>query len=176
MIAELPAWRGAGWRGRNVAAIATLAIVLPGIANLATRSQHSMQMKTLSIGTGRDRFYSFPARVEPIGEIINVVTDVLREKGEGQTLTVLPEGEFINYLARLPNPVPHAFFYAGATGNGREAQIVKELDRNPPYWILIITRDLFGYGIERYGEKPGSGRSEEHTSGLQSQSNLVCRL
>ena len=158
MIAELPTWLGAGWRGRNVAAIATLAIVLPGIANLATRSQHSMQMKTLAIGTGRDRFYSFPARVEPIGEIINAVTDVLPEKGQGQTLTVLPEGEFINYLARLPNPVPHAFFYAGATGNGREAQIVKELDRNPPYWILIITRDLFGYGIERYGEEPGSGQ------------------
>src|SRR2546427_8833696 len=27
-----------------------------------------------------------------------------------------------------------------------------------------------------YGGAPGSGRSEEHTSELQSQSNLVCRL
>ncbi len=158
MIGELPVWVGAGGRGRTVAVIATLAIVLPGIANLAKRSQHSMQLKTLAIGTGRDRFYSFPARLEPIGEIVNAVTEVLHEKGEGETLTVLPEGEFINYLARLPNPVPHAFFYAGATSNGREAEIVKELDRNPPYWILIISRDLMGYGIERYGEKPGSGQ------------------
>jgi len=158
MIGELPGWLRAGLRARNVAVMATLAIVLPGIAILAKRSQHSLQLRTFAIGTGRDRFYSFPARLEPVGEIINVVTDVLREKGEGETLTVLPEGEFINYLARLPNPLSHAFFYAGATSNGREAQIVKELDRNPPHWILIISRDLIGYGVERYGDKPGDGQ------------------
>jgi hypothetical protein len=157
MIGELPIWLGGGWRARGAAALATLAIVLPGIAILANRSQHSLELKTLAIGSGRDRFYALPGRMEPIGEIINAVTGVLREKGEGRTLTVLPEGEFINYLARLPNPVPHAFFYAGATSNGREARIVKELERTPPYWIVIISRDLIGYGIERYGEKSGSG-------------------
>src|SRR5688572_3364687 len=32
------------------------------------------------------------------------------------------------------------------------------------------------YGVEQYYHAPGKCRSEEHTSELQSQSNLVCRL
>src|SRR2546430_13366583 len=38
--------------------------------------------------------------------------------------------------------------------------------------------DAHGTRIQRlaYGEQLGSVRSEEHTSALQSQSNLVCRL
>jgi hypothetical protein len=109
------------------------------------------------VATGRDRFYCLPPQIDPLGEIINSVADALHEKGQGKTLIVVPEGECINYLARLRNPLPHAFFYAGATSDGRETQIVNELSRSPPYWIVIISRDLIGYGIERYGEKPGSG-------------------
>ena len=157
MMAELPVWFRAGSRGRIVAAVGTLIIVLPGIANLAMRSQHRYQSKTFAVASGRDRFYGHPPQTDPLGEIINSITDVLREKGQGETLTVLPEGEFINYLARLRNPLPHAFFYAGATSGGRETQVVNEMSRDPAYWIIIVSRDLIGYGIERYGEKPGSG-------------------
>jgi hypothetical protein len=157
MIAELPVWLRAGSRGRMVVVMGTLIMVLPGIANLVMRSQHRYLSKTFAVASGRDRFYCLPPQIDPLGEIINSIADVLRENGQGTTLTVLPEGEFINYLARLRNPLPHAFFYAGATSDGREKQVVNDLRRNPPYWIVIISRDLIGYGIERYGEKPGSG-------------------
>ena len=100
--------------------------------------------------------------MDPIGEIISAVTDVLREKGEGQTLTVLPEGEFINYLARLRNPLPHACFYIGAMETATDAEMVADLQARSPYWIVIISRDLIGWGIERYGEKPGSGEEILH--------------
>ena len=157
MIAELPVWFGAGFRGRMVAAVGTLIILLPGIANLAMRSQHRYLSKTFAVASGRDCFYSHPPQIDPLGEIINSIVDVLGEKGQGQTLTVLPEGECINYLARLRNPLPHAFFYAGATSGGRETQVVNGMSHTPPYWIVIISRDLGGYGIERYGEKLGAG-------------------
>src|SRR6266567_5303608 len=46
--------------------------------------------------------------------------------------------------------------------------------------VVPLQADLFDQGLERYGPRrgPSSGprRSEEHTSELQSQSNLVCRL
>jgi hypothetical protein len=157
MIAELPVCFRAGSRGQMVAAVGTLIIVLPGITNLAMRSQNRYRSKTFAVATGRDRFYCLPPQIDPLGEIINSVADALHEKGQGKTLIVVPEGECINYLARLRNPLSHAFFYAGATSDGRETQIVNELSRSPPYWIVIISRDLIGYGIERYGEKPGSG-------------------
>jgi hypothetical protein len=157
MIGELPVWFRAGSPGQMVVAMGTLIIVLPGITNLAMRSQHRYLSRTFAVASGRDRFYCLPPQIDPLGKIINSIADVLREKGQGKTLTVLPEGEFINYLARLRNPLPHAFFYAGATSGGRETQVVNDMSRSPPYWIVIISRDLVGYGIERYGEKPGSG-------------------
>jgi len=157
MIAELPAWFRAGSRGRLIAAVGTLIIVMPGVANLVMRSQHRYVSRTFAVATGRDRFYCLPPQIDPLGEIINSIADALHEKGQDKTLTVLPEGESINYLARLRNPVPHAFFYAGATSGGREREVVNDMSRIPPYWIVIISRDLGGFGIERYGEKPGSG-------------------
>jgi len=162
MVAELPTWLRANAAGYTLAAVATMVLVLPGVANLAHRSERGWALKTQAVGDGRDRFYCFPPQMDSIGEVVSAVTQALREKGESKSLTVLPEGEFINYLARLPNPVPHAFFYAGAISNGREAQLVNELEGKPPYWIVIISRDLFGYGIERYGEKTGSGREILH--------------
>ena len=79
------------------------------------------------------------------------------EKGEGKPLIVLPEGESINYFARLRNPVPHACFYKGAMETATEGEIVSDLEAHSPYWIVIISRDLIGWGTDRYGEKSGSG-------------------
>jgi len=157
MIGELPKWFRTGWHAAGVAAVGTLAVVLPGIANLAKRSQDALRLKTEAVASGRDRFYCFPAGMRSTGEIVNAVTDVLREKAGGETLTVLPEGESINYFARLRNPVPHACFYKGAMETQTEAELVTDLQKQSPYWIVIVSRDLIGWGIERYGEKSGSG-------------------
>ena len=158
MIGELPGWARKETGRSLVAAIATLALVIPGVANLAIRSERDWALKTEAIGTGRDRFYSFPEGMDAIGEIVDAVTGLLREKGGGETLTVLPEGESINYFARLRNPVAHACFYKGAMETQTESELVDDLKRRSPYWIVIISRDLIGWGIERYGEEPGSGQ------------------
>jgi hypothetical protein len=157
MIGELPNWFRKGWPGLVVAAIGTLTLVIPGIAILAIRSELALTLKTEVIGTGRDRFYSFPSKMDTIGEIVNDVIDVLRAKAGDETLTVLPEGESINYFARLRNPVPHACFYKGAMEASTESEVVADLQKQSPYWIVLISRDLIGWGIERYGEKSGSG-------------------
>jgi len=157
MIGELPMSLARGKTGWVVAVIATLALILPGIAKLAASSERGWALKTRAIGTGRDLFYAFPAATDSIGEIVDGVTQVLRAKASGQTLTVLPEGESINYFARLRNPVPHACFYKGAMETKTESELVVDLQKQPPDWIVIISRDLIGWGIERYGEKSGSG-------------------
>jgi hypothetical protein len=158
IIAELPEWLRAGRWGKMMATAAMLAIILPGIANLATRSQNALRLKTVAITEGRDRFYSFPPEMDSIGSVVNTVTAALREKASGETLTVLPEGESINYFARLRNPVPHACFYTGSMETQSEAELVDDLQSHSPYWIVVIRRDLIAFGIERYGEKSGSGK------------------
>ena len=157
MIGELPMSLRQGNAGSRLAIIATLVLIIPAIAKLAARSERAWASKTRPIGTGRDLFYAFPATADAIGEIVDGVTGVLREKASGNTLTVLPEGESINYFARLRNPVAHACFYNGAMETETESQLVADLEKQPPDWIVIISRDLIGWGIERYGEKSGSG-------------------
>src|SRR6266404_4021904 len=66
MIGELPNWfRTRSRQARALAAIATLAVVLPGTAKLAMRSQNALRLKTETVASGRDRFYCFPAGMDP---------------------------------------------------------------------------------------------------------------
>jgi hypothetical protein len=71
---------------------------------------------------------------------------------------VLPEGVMLNYLARKASPVAAWGFFSASTSEGREEQLVRELEQNPPERVVIVSRDLREYGIQRYGEKPGSGK------------------
>jgi hypothetical protein len=157
LLSELPLRLRFTQRGRAIVIIGTLALLIPAAVILTKRSQARLRSKTSLVGTGRDQFYTFPPEIDPTGEMVNVTTAALRKSPDARPLLVLPEGEMINYLARLPNPIPQCFFYAGVTAGGRERQIVKELETHPPYWVVIISRDLREYGISRYGEKAGSG-------------------
>ena len=65
----------------------------------------------------------------------------------------------LNYLTRKPSPVRPFFFFSAATSGGRELELVQELERKPPDWVIIISRDLSEYGIKRYGESPDRGRA-----------------
>src|SRR2546430_12634350 len=49
-------------------------------------------------------------------------------------------------------------------------------DANATMGALAGGKDVFGSHSEKSPRNPGRCRSEEHTSELQSQSNLVCRL
>ncbi|MFZ1074704.1 MAG: hypothetical protein WAO21_14860 [Verrucomicrobiia bacterium] len=154
LIGELPVRLGLGRCGRNVIVAGSLALLVPGVVILAGKSQRVLHTKTLAIGEGVDRFYSFPPEIEPGGEIVSLLTEWLRKTPRNQTLLVLPEGEMINYLARLPGPV--------APGDGTEETMLNQLQRHPPDWVVIISRDLRENGVQRYGEKPGSGQLIMH--------------
>jgi hypothetical protein len=160
LIGELPARLGVGRWGRVAALAGCLALILPGVVFLAGQSRQLLRMKTQAVGEGQDRFYAYPPQVDPTGEFIGQAADWLRRAtadNRAQTLLVLPEGEMINYLAGLPSPVAPFFFYSAATRGGREAEIVRQLERNPPDWIVLVSRDLREYGVQRYGESAEQG-------------------
>jgi hypothetical protein len=158
LIGELPGRiRVLQW-GRAVVVLASLALITPGVVILANQSQEVLALKTSPVGEGADFFYAFPPRVDPTGEIVSLVSAELLKMPRDQTLLVLPEGMMINYLARQPSPVPDIYFFGVATGHGGEERIVKALQQHPPDRVVIISRDLREYGVQRYGEGPGSGQ------------------
>jgi hypothetical protein len=158
LIGELPVRLGMGRCGRTMIVAGSLALLVPGMLILANRSQHVLRHKTLAVGEGVDRFYVFPPEIEPIDEMVRVLSESLRQMPRDQTLLMLPQGEMINYLVRLPSPVATMYFFGPETSGGREEKIVNDLQRRPPDWIVIISLDLSEHDVQRYGEKPGSGQ------------------
>ena len=157
LLGELPARLRLGACGRAVVVGTTLLLLVPGAAILVNRSQALLRAKTEAVGTGRDLFYAFPPAILGTGDVVRVTGEWLGRLPPGQTLVVLPEGEMINYLARMPSSVAPFVFYAATTSHGREEAIVAELQRHPPDWIALVSRDLRDYGIPVYGDKPGEG-------------------
>jgi hypothetical protein len=158
MLSELPArLRLKDW-GKAVVELAGLALFVPGVVLLAGQSQSILNRKTLPIGRGGDQFYAFPQEIDSSGELVRRVIDWIRQHPGPRSLVVLPEGEMINYLVRMPNPVAPFIFYSWATSEGRSEKVVYELQQRPPDLVVIISRDLSEYGIARYGEAPGKGQ------------------
>jgi hypothetical protein len=156
LVGELPA-RLKLVRGKVLLVGGTLALILPAMAVLGLRSRLIMALKTEPVGNGRDRFYAFPPSLNHTGRLVFHVSKFLQQQS-APTVLVLPEGLMINYLARKPSPVPPLFFYFHATAHGREALLVQQLEERPPEWVVLLSRDLRGAGIERYGAKSGSGK------------------
>jgi hypothetical protein len=159
IVSELPARLALGRFGKTLMVAGSLILVESGVVTLSAGSQEILNLKTYPVGEAMDRFYCFPPDLDPRGKIMGTLVDRLAKGSPGQTLLVLPEGEMINYLARMPSPVAPFFFYSFALSGGREAALVNQLSEHPPDWVVIISRDLREYGIGRYGEAPGEGQS-----------------
>jgi hypothetical protein len=158
LIGELPGRLRAGPNARTLVAVAFALVLAIGVGRLAWRSDAALRLKTVEIGVGRDRFYAFPARVAPSGELVQAVTEALGQVEPGSSLVVLPEGEMVNYLVRMPSPVAPFFFFSAATEGGGEAEIVGQLGAHPPKYVVVISRNLQDYGLHYYGESYGQGR------------------
>jgi hypothetical protein len=161
MIGELPARLGLRRPGRATLVAGCLCLLLPGVLAMTAWSRKMLEMKTYPVAEGRDRFFAYDPRIERSGEFVRTVTGQLQlvSSGRQQTLLVLPDGQMINYLARMRSPVAPPFFFSSATSGGREAGIVRDLQRHPPDWVVIISRDLREFGLQRYGERDGQGKA-----------------
>ncbi len=152
LVHELPARCGATSAGRFFGGAIGFVVLLPGIVLLGEKSREIYRHVNSPMGNGGDRFYMFKP-----SEPLSAVAAVLEKEPRGSTLMVLPEGLMLNYLARMPSPVPHFFFYSAVTEHGNEARLVAKLDAAPPDFVVMLPRDLREYGITNYGERSGAG-------------------
>jgi hypothetical protein len=157
LIGELPErLRVVRW-GRAVVFLASLALFVPGVVLLTWDSQEWLGPKTLAVGKGADLFYAVPAEYDFTGEMVRFASGELLKTPPETTLLVLPEGVMINYLARRVSPVRQYTFYGAETADGGEEQILGKLRERPPDYVVVISRDLRPFGIQRYGDGPGKG-------------------
>ncbi len=158
LVAEWPQWVAAGDRfARRLLTAAAIAAFAGYGGVVVTASTAELRQRTLRIGTGADAFYARPPP-RPYGAWLNFAQEVLRREAATGSLLVVPEGLMLNYLTRMPSPVPPFFLFSFATRNGAEAELVARLERSPPGWIVALSRNLSEYGVSNYGEREGEGR------------------
>jgi hypothetical protein len=157
IAAELPRLLADEGRSRPFLRAGLALFLVPGLARITAASQDILRSKTHAVGSGRDLFYAFPPQQLATGDIVRVVSEWLRTRPAGQTAVVLPEGEMMNYLARVPSPVAPYAYFAAATSGGREQRIVADLERHPPDWVVLVSRDISDNGVKTYGESVGDG-------------------
>lgn len=154
---ELPA--AARSRGQRLLQVAVAAFALGLAGKISTASNSLYRVKTLPIGEGSDRTWHFPPAVDGRPELQRAALEwITKNVKPGERLLVLPEGIMLNFLSRTPTPLRTTHFFAGALVGGREAGLVEQLERDPPKWVVLVSRDLREYGVGRYGESIGHGQ------------------
>ena len=107
-------------------------------------------LRTTRLGDGADTML-VDRRGATVNEAVAVVRDRLKPE---ETLVVLPEGVIVNYLARRRSPVPFVLFTPFSLWKYGEANIVAELNTNPPGYVLAFPkeiRDLEEFGCVVFG-------------------------
>jgi hypothetical protein len=74
-----------------------------------------------------------------------------RQTGQQSTLTVLPGGEMLGYLARRDNPSRFGNFLPPSLLLFGEADMTADLRAHPPDWIALMQRDTSVYGPRFFG-------------------------
>lgn len=151
MIGELPRWTGAGTVGRGVTVAGAFVILILGCGSIAAKSRVIRADQTEPIGSGRDRIYSTTRMVDGTGALVNWAAEKLRDVPADARVLVLPEGAMINYLSRHKAPEP-------GWARGQEEEFVERLRKNPPEYVVLISRELKEFGIEHFGAPGNPGQ------------------
>jgi hypothetical protein len=135
-----------GGAGAVVRAGGLAALAVATVFHLV-QSHARMYGKAYAVGEGRDRMYA-NAR----GPYVTAALDGIRRLLPAEaTLTVLPEGAMINYLARRRSAIPYLTMLPSEVALHGEDELLASLQRNPPDAIALVHRDTSEMGPRLFG-------------------------
>ena len=98
---------------------------------------------------------------EPVPRELEELARTIRERtGEGGGLAVFPEGELLNFLSGRPNPIRHKLYLPGYLTAANEAEVLHELQANPPAAVVLWRRPVSEYDRALFGEDYGASIRE----------------
>ena len=91
------------------------------------------------------------ARPELAARLASVAQTLSARPAGPGGLVVFPEGEILNELSGLPNPIRHKLYIPGYLTEANEARVLEELERAPPAAVVIVYRPTSEYGPGLFG-------------------------
>jgi hypothetical protein len=120
-------------------------LVIVGFAGRAL--QYESDSRVALSGTGG----MISARPEFGRQLAILSESIKREARKGEGLVVFPEGEIVNYLSGLHNPIRHKLFIPGYLTAQNEGEIIEELERSRPAAVAVLFRPTGEYGHSEFG-------------------------
>ena len=115
--------------------------------------------KKIAVGTAGDVIFTAEPRIDPRGTVIARALQRIDELAPpGATLMVLPEGIMLNYLSRRQNPTPYLNFMPPEMAIFGEGTMLSSIQKRPPDFIVLATKDTGEYGVGPFGLDPNYGR------------------
>jgi hypothetical protein len=146
----LPDWVGApANRLVHTGTVLGVAILWAFVSLVLCRAAY--QGKLFPVGSGYDRFLG-----DQRGQYAAPLLEDLRHRVRpGDTLSVLPEGILINYLARIDSSVPFDSFIPPVLQIFGESRILASFRARPPDYVLLSHRETPEYGAALFGRDYG---------------------
>lgn len=145
------------WGGGGVALALILAAAIFDAAATGTFNLMSIRRNTYPIGFGDDRLLIPSPEQTPATAIVEQAIEVVaKELDHDETLVVLPEGILINYLARKKSSVKYTNFMPIEMVMYGEEVILRDLQRSPPDYVLLVDRNTAEYG-DQFGSSTYGG-------------------
>jgi hypothetical protein len=141
----------AGGSAREFGALALLAIAAACAVHVGT-SHALLRAKTLAVGRAADRFLAFDTEARWQGRAaLEAQALIERTLGSDETLAAVPEGAMINVLARRRNPTPYHTLMPPEWRIYGEDRILTAFRAAPPDFVLLVSKDMQDYGVDRFG-------------------------
>jgi len=136
-----------GWVFRGIA-LALLALAVH--AHLRATS-FQLSRKRYALGEGADRIYG-----DEKAEILARAAAVLSASAAPpDTLAVFPEALLLNYVLRMRNPSPYAYYMPSEVQHYGERTLLDALSRSPPEWIAFVDTETSDFGVRYFGQDYG---------------------
>jgi 4-amino-4-deoxy-L-arabinose transferase-like glycosyltransferase len=108
-------------------------------------------MKTVSVGDGEDRMMDWLERGHRGPVLQSTLLRMSRLLGPGEKFVVIPEGVVLNYLLRRESGCRYVNFMPPEIEAFGEREIVQELMRCKPEYVLLVNRETREYGSVSFG-------------------------
>jgi hypothetical protein len=154
-------------------------LLLTGFTQLILVSKGVYQQKTVSVGEGSDRLWTFGPEFAPTRVRSGLTTETGFIKGQtrpagllmgeamawmqantpaNSTLAVLPAGVMLNYLLRRPNPTPYMRWNPPELAVFGQANMNRAVQQTKPDYIVLLGVDTTEFGPHFFGDTEAFGR------------------
>lgn len=143
-----------GGRGGVFRAVAVAVLAVAVAAHLLA-TERRFRAKDHLAASGADAFWS-DARGRAVDALLEYLASV---EAEEPTLLVVPDGIMLNYLARIPTPLPYLNYVPTEVFAYGEERILGELRKRPPDFVAVVDKSTAEFGFPYFGRDYARGLS-----------------